>query len=42
MELVPLGTMVGRLRKPFVLDGTPVGTLSEHGTTLTYEICEVR
>ncbi len=33
MELVPPGAMVGRLRKPFVLDGTP---------TLTYEICEVR
>jgi hypothetical protein len=26
IELVPLGTMVGRLRKPFVLKGTPVGT----------------
>ena len=26
IELVPLGTMVGRLRKPFVLEGTPVGT----------------
>ena len=26
IELVPLGTMVARLRKPFVLGGTPAGT----------------
>jgi len=26
IELVPLGTMVGELRRPFVLEGTPVGT----------------
>jgi hypothetical protein len=26
MKLVPLGTMVGQLRRPFVLEGTPAGT----------------
>ena len=40
-ELVPLATMTAELRTPFVLKGTP-GKGRFDGTTLTYELCEVR